>query len=337
MTVNAQNASAVVGFGAGFYAGPSSAMRGGPVFTAAVLFRPINFTGADQFLFANRNPANFSGWAIGVRGTTDAPILFTELGNGASFQREEIALSPLVAGHLMLVHLVAEAGGRSVYLNAGRLATGGASGGIASALGATVGAREGGADPANGCAVIGTAFLAGTALSPTLIVENFRACHRAYDMARINEVAGPGLLDWTNRFSARFGAVQPGVFGSLPATPPLAASTWTPIEGATSLARNGEVFSDDYTNPVWAGEATANIANVANSYSRTFVDADIVAGILTVNHALGNPLVSVIIRDGAGVRVMPDSDVAVNANNVDVGLASFQPIVGVWTALVIGI
>jgi len=314
-------------------------MSGGAAFTAAVLFRPIDFTRADQYLFANRSAASFRGWAIGIGGTTDAPFLFTEVGNGASFQREIIALSPLVAGHTVLTHLVVEPGGRSVYLNAGRLATGGASGGLASALAATVGAREGGSDPAEGVAVIGAAFLSGTALSPPLIVENFRSCHRAYDMARINEVAGPGLLDWTNRFSARFGAVQPGVL----VTPPPAASTWTPIEGATSLTRNAalvpsdDVFSDEYTNPVWAGEATANTTNAANTFSRTFVDADIVAGILTVNHALGNALVSVIIRDGAGVRVMPDSDVAVDANNVDVGLASFQPIAGTWTALVIGV
>jgi len=76
---------------------------------------------------------------------------------------------------------------------------------------------------------------------------------------------------------------------------------------------------------------------IANSFSRTFVDADLVAGILTINHALGNALVDVTIRDNTGAKVMPDSDVIVDANNVDIGLASFQPLVGIWTALVVGL
>jgi hypothetical protein len=74
-----------------------------------------------------------------------------------------------------------------------------------------------------------------------------------------------------------------------------------------------------------------------NAYSRTFVDADLAGGILTINHALGNALVDVTIRDNTGAMIMPDSNLIVDANNVNIGLASFQPLPGVWTALVVGL
>jgi hypothetical protein len=78
-------------------------------------------------------------------------------------------------------------------------------------------------------------------------------------------------------------------------------------------------------------------SSVSNSFSRTFVDADLVAGILTINHALGNSLVDVTIRDSAGAKVMQDDDTIIDVNNVAIDLSSFQPLVGVWAALVVGL
>ena len=74
------------------------------------------------------------------------------------------------------------------------------------------------------------------------------------------------------------------------------------------------------------------------SYARSFINADLVTGVLTVNHNLNQKWPVVVVYNDAAVPVMiiPDEVYAVNENRVQIDLTSYGAITGVWYVRVIG-
>jgi hypothetical protein len=74
------------------------------------------------------------------------------------------------------------------------------------------------------------------------------------------------------------------------------------------------------------------------SYARSFINADLVVGVLTVNHHLNQkwPVVVVYNSDNPPVQILPDFIYVADENRVTVDLSSYGVIVGVWYVRVIG-
>jgi hypothetical protein len=72
------------------------------------------------------------------------------------------------------------------------------------------------------------------------------------------------------------------------------------------------------------------------SYARSFVDADLVAGVLTVNHNLKQRWPVVVIYNNGWTQIIPTAVTVINENRVTVDLAAFGVLVGVWYVRVIG-
>lgn len=234
-----------------FYMGPAGFMPGGPLFVASALFsylvQPNN---NDQYIVANRDVATFRGWALlgrippGVGGGVE---LFVQVGDGVSMNETSIGEYPL--GMLALVHIEAVPGSARVYMQGTQVANLPGVTGIASPNAPVVGAREGGADPAFGCQLVGLAYGHNnwSAAFATLHMQNCQAA--AYDMARVVQApVGIPEADFAARFSARRGAVQPGVI------PTTGALSWAPSAGPTALTRQGDGQSPGtipLVNPSW--------------------------------------------------------------------------------------
>lgn len=68
----------------------------------------------------------------------------------------------------------------------------------------------------------------------------------------------------------------------------------------------------------------------------TFSNGDLVGGVLTFTHNLGQTHNVVQVYDNANEVVLPDTITAVDANNVDLDLSSFGVLVGNWTVVAMG-
>ncbi len=82
--------------------------------------------------------------------------------------------------------------------------------------------------------------------------------------------------------------------------------------------------------------ATWNVQNSEPEYRENFVNGDLVAGILTVTHSLGQRYHSVTIYDNTGKEVAPDDITDVDLNTVTVDLSSFVALTGFWNVVVGG-
>lgn len=71
-------------------------------------------------------------------------------------------------------------------------------------------------------------------------------------------------------------------------------------------------------------------------FRQSFVDADLVAGVLTVNHNLGQRYNSVTVYDDSEQIILPDFVTDVDANNLTIDLSSFGAIAGTWNLVVGG-
>ena len=70
----------------------------------------------------------------------------------------------------------------------------------------------------------------------------------------------------------------------------------------------------------------------SSDYERQFTQADLsVAGLLPVNHNLGNRPSGIRVWMGTGENIEPDEIEIVTVNAIAVNLQSFQPLVGTWT------
>jgi hypothetical protein len=72
------------------------------------------------------------------------------------------------------------------------------------------------------------------------------------------------------------------------------------------------------------------------AYGRSFVDADLAAGVLTVNHALGVKYVVPAIYDSNEQMIIPDNVTAVNTVQCLIDLSSYSPIAGTWNLRICG-
>lgn len=260
MSNNQQNVSIAGGWSGAptTYNGPAGTMPGSSganSFVASALFIPRAFTGGDQYIFANRDVASFAGWAIGITGDDATSAFFIETGDGVgAFSRATFAPAH-ISGHLALIHLAVDVLLRKHFV-VGELAGSGVLASIApSALGPTVGSREGGADPAPGVEIVGVAYLANSgAWTAGAAGTHFAACHRAMNMARPSQFVPtfPGP-EWTNRFDVREG-LAPGVTTPVPGggIGVTAPTVWAPSNGTAQLTKGaGVVTMFAETNPVW--------------------------------------------------------------------------------------
>jgi hypothetical protein len=71
-------------------------------------------------------------------------------------------------------------------------------------------------------------------------------------------------------------------------------------------------------------------------FSMSFVNADLVAGVLSVNHALNSQLVGVTVMRDTLKQVHPDDVTFVDANNLELDLTLFGAIPGTWVVRVQG-
>jgi hypothetical protein len=84
-------------------------------------------------------------------------------------------------------------------------------------------------------------------------------------------------------------------------------------------------------------EADAKFATTGTAggyYTRTFTNADLVAGKLTVAHALGRQLVNVEVMDASYLKIDPDDITYTSVNSLGIDLAGFGTITGTWTVIV---
>jgi len=110
--------------------------------------------------------------------------------------------------------------------------------------------------------------------------------------------------------------------------------------------QNGErtkVYVHMVTSPVVADLAAlmallSSYNNTAtgcgSSYSLDFVNGDLTAGVLTVNHALNTTTVAVEVVDNTGAIYTAPVTI-VDVDNVTVDLSAVAPITGTWTVNVI--
>jgi hypothetical protein len=235
----------------GYYQGQNGEMAGGAAFSAAVLFRPIAPTDLGygfQTLWGNEDGAN-RGWSLAVDVSATAGgqnfIVQARLGTGAGTTlATATGLLPAPSAGSSVYHLAMVADGLELrlYLNGVRLKTAATAVGVASPAAPLVARRNpAGAESAQTTFILGMAYF-GESFPDALIALNWQSCVSAgFDMAPLSSLFPPSASDWTNRFSARFGAAMP--LGS-PATfsppSPDAAPTWTPQTGPISLTRVGE-------------------------------------------------------------------------------------------------
>lgn len=85
-----------------------------------------------------------------------------------------------------------------------------------------------------------------------------------------------------------------------------------------------------------SGASPVIIPTTGLVYRRTFSTANLVAGVLTVNHNLGNAIVLVQVSNNSNQVITPDSITLTSNTNCIIDLSSFLPLVGTWNVIVRG-
>ncbi len=94
------------------------------------------------------------------------------------------------------------------------------------------------------------------------------------------------------------------------------------------IGNDGYVLMATPTGPEWTYSSPSN-------YLLSFVDGDLdLSGNITITHNLGNKYVMVEVYDENDSKVIPESVVLVDSNSCTVNLASMQPLIGTWHAVV---
>jgi hypothetical protein len=87
---------------------------------------------------------------------------------------------------------------------------------------------------------------------------------------------------------------------------------------------------------IWQSEITSG-ATLVHGDRGTFVDGDLVAGVLTISHGLnltGPPVV--VIFDNNDIEVVPDSVTATDSSTATIDLSTFGTLTGTWSYTVTG-
>lgn len=116
-----------------------------------------------------------------------------------------------------------------------------------------------------------------------------------------------------------------GPTGATGATGPAGPSN---ITGATATSLTGYLKGN---GSLVSGVATVPVADVTGLwYYDTFVDGDLTAGMLTVDHNLNGDAVHVTVVDNSNKLVVPDEVNYVTVNQVTIDLSSFSPLASTW-------
>lgn len=120
------------------------------------------------------------------------------------------------------------------------------------------------------------------------------------------------------------------VSGSLRARQGLSGSL-TKLEDGTSYLVAGTNISI-----ISASNGAVTISGVNDTFTTTFVNGDLVAGVYTANHNLNYQYGTVIVYDNTNKQVIPDDVTATTANSSGIDLTSFSPIAGTWKTTIVG-
>jgi hypothetical protein len=117
--------------------------------------------------------------------------------------------------------------------------------------------------------------------------------------------------------------------------PAVVTTTWTFTLPPAPPAANGYVLSSTIAGiTTWVAPGGGS-----SSFRTSFTNASLVGGVLSVNHALAEQFNQVTVYNNLNLKVMPDSVEAVDANNADITLSSFQAanggsIPGTWNVVI---
>lgn len=120
------------------------------------------------------------------------------------------------------------------------------------------------------------------------------------------------------------------VSGSLRARQGLSGSL-TKLEDGTSYLVAGTNISI-----ISASNGAVTISGVNDTFTTTFMNGDLVAGVYTANHNLNYQYGTVIVYDNTNKQVIPDDVTATTANSSGIDLTSFSPIAGTWKTTIVG-
>jgi len=242
MTARSGYITAVRGWESAYYQGANGQMAGsGDIFNAGALFSLFDDPGggpAVEAVWGNIDVPNFRGWAIEIQhaGSDTPRRLRARIGTGAAF----VTLGPVTVptGWLLYPALLVVSSQAVLFLNGTQVAVANLPAPCQpSALAPMVGREQSDAPvyEARSCQLHGVAYRSPpSGIGKRGIMELFYAATSANDLAAAQF---PSTIDFTNRFSARFGAVVPGA----QELEPPAATVWTPLAGSISLTQQGQV------------------------------------------------------------------------------------------------
>lgn len=95
----------------------------------------------------------------------------------------------------------------------------------------------------------------------------------------------------------------------------------------TGDVNGGPIILDSGTSPVV-------IPTTGLVYRRAFTTVNLVAGILTVTHNLGNSIVLVQVSNNLNQIITPDLVTLTNTTSCAIDLSSFLPLTGTWNVVV---
>jgi hypothetical protein len=115
-------------------------------------------------------------------------------------------------------------------------------------------------------------------------------------------------------------------------------SKYVDIKGTThtsfkigNSATPGQVLTTDAEGIGTWQDAEGGVGSTVNLYTLEFTNADLVAGILSVEHGLGFKIMPVVVADNANAIILPDDVVFVDEDNLTIDLTGYGSIAGTWT------
>jgi hypothetical protein len=75
-------------------------------------------------------------------------------------------------------------------------------------------------------------------------------------------------------------------------------------------------------------------SGTGGSFTTSFVEADLTAGVVSFLHSLGNQFNVVQVYDENNQVILPDEITATDENNTEIDLTSFSPITGTWNIVI---
>lgn len=104
---------------------------------------------------------------------------------------------------------------------------------------------------------------------------------------------------------------------------------WTALLAPDDIVGGSGISIDQAAN------GTVTVSRTVTKFKQTFSESDLVSGLLTVNHNLGEDFPTVAIYNSSRNFVSPDSINSANTNQIVIGLQSFENIAGTWSVTVI--